>query len=48
VSDAGRAAILTPVGFNPYQKHQANAGDIVLAVAALVVALALVLWAVLG
>jgi len=36
------------VGFNPYQKHQANTGDIVLVIAALVIVLSLVLWAVLG
>ncbi len=36
------------MGYNPYRKHQATAGDIVLVAAALAVALALVLWAVFG
>jgi hypothetical protein len=40
--------ILTVVGFNPYRKFQARPADYALVVAAIVVALALVVWALLG
>jgi hypothetical protein len=40
--------ILTGVGYNPYRKFRARPVDYVLVVAALVVALGLVLWGVLG
>jgi hypothetical protein len=40
--------ILTGVGFNPYRKFRARPADYALVIAALVVALALVLWGVLG
>jgi len=40
--------ILTVVGFNPYRRFRARPADYALVVAALVVALALVLWGVLG
>jgi hypothetical protein len=40
--------ILSAVGFNPYRKFRARPADYALVVAAAVVALALVLWGVLG
>jgi hypothetical protein len=40
--------ILTAVGFNPYRKFKARPTDYVLVVAAILVALALVAWGVLG
>jgi hypothetical protein len=40
--------ILTAVGFNPYRKFKARPADYALVVAAILVALALVLWGVLG
>jgi hypothetical protein len=43
-----RRTILRAVGYNPYRKFRARPVDYVLVVAALVVALALVLWGVLG
>jgi len=40
--------ILTAVGFNPYRKFKARPADYALVVAAVVVALALVAWGLLG
>jgi hypothetical protein len=40
--------ILTAVGFNPYRRFRAKPADYVLVAAAVLVALALVLWALLG
>jgi hypothetical protein len=40
--------ILTPVGFNPYRKFRARPADYALVVAAILVALALVVWGLLG
>jgi hypothetical protein len=40
--------ILTAVGFNPYRKFKARPADYALVVAAILLALALVLWGILG
>jgi hypothetical protein len=40
--------ILTTVGFNPYRRFRARPADYALVAAAILVALALVLWGVLG
>jgi hypothetical protein len=40
--------ILTAVGFNPYRKFRARPTDYALVIAALVVAVALVAWGLLG
>jgi hypothetical protein len=40
--------ILTAVGFNPYRKFKARPADYALVVAAVVIALALVAWGLLG
>jgi hypothetical protein len=40
--------ILTPVGFNPYRKFRARPTDYALVVAAVLVVLALVAWALVG
>jgi hypothetical protein len=40
--------ILRLVGFNPYRKYRARPADYALVAAAILVALALVLWGVLG
>jgi hypothetical protein len=40
--------ILSPVGLNPYRKFRARPTDYVLVVAAIVAALALVVWALAG
>jgi hypothetical protein len=40
--------ILSTVGLNPYRKHRARPSDVVFAVAGVVVALALVAWALFG
>ena len=45
---AATTAILMSVGFNPYQKFKASPADYALVVAAAVVVLALLVWAVLG
>jgi len=42
------ATILMAVGYNPYRKFTARPGDYVMVVAVILVASALVLWAVLG
>ncbi len=42
------ATILTAVGYNPYRKYRANKADYVMVVSAVVAALALFGWAVLG
>jgi hypothetical protein len=38
--------ILTVVGYNPYRRFRARTGDYVMVVAAVVVAIALLMWAV--
>jgi hypothetical protein len=40
--------ILTAVGYNPYRRFRAKPADYVLVVAAVAIALALVLWALVG
>jgi hypothetical protein len=40
--------ILTAVGYNPYRRFRAKPADYVLVVAAVGIALALVIWALLG
>jgi len=40
--------ILMTVGFNPYRKFRARPADYALVTAALVIALGLVLWGILG
>ena len=42
------ATILSGVGFNPYRKARRRPSDLILVAAAIVVAAALVLWALLG
>lgn len=42
------AAILSGVGYNPYRKYRASAGDYVFVAMALLVALGLLAWAVFG
>lgn len=42
------ATILGTVGFNPYRKFRARPADYALVIAAIVIALVLVLWAVLA
>jgi hypothetical protein len=48
VSKLMSRTILTAVGFNPYRKFKARPADYALVVAAILVALALVVWAVVG
>jgi hypothetical protein len=43
-----RPTILTAVGFNPYQKFKAKPADYALVAAALLVSLALLIWAFAG
>jgi hypothetical protein len=40
--------ILAPMGFNPFRPQRRSAADYVMVAAALVICLALVVWAILG
>jgi hypothetical protein len=40
--------ILTDVGYNPYRRFRARTGDYVMVVVAVVVAVALLVWALFG
>jgi hypothetical protein len=42
------ATILTAVGYNPYRKFAARPGDYAMVVVAIVLAIALVAWALFG
>ena len=48
ISASSRPTILTAVGYNPYRKFKAKPADYVLVAAALLVSLALRIWAFAG